>query len=330
MNAPKLRLLAASLAALCLAALASPAAAAQWQDNAIGYRWGATFREPGVVDSDGKAKDVAKSILSFTHVDGWKLGGNFLNIDYLISNDADPSVGGAQGAAELYAVYRTDLSLNKVTGTETFKFGPVRDLSLEAGVDLNTKNTAFASRKIMPVLGAVVAFEVPGFLNVGLLGAKEFNQNGIVHKQVTFDPTLIVSTSWGIPDRPGQLRRLRQPDPAQGEGRLRRPDQDRAAPPPQAAPGRRPVLGLEEGRRGGRRLRVLAQQVRQRPRQGEGVAGQHAVPSSWRCTCSSVSGPLPGGTPSRRGPAGRHDGPRGGSGGAGAGRDRWKRRRRRV
>lgn len=202
MNASKLRHLAAALAALSLAALAAPAAAAQWQDNAIGYRWGATFREPGVVDADGKAKDVAKSILSFTHVDGYELGGNFLGIDYLISNDADPSVGGAQGAAELYAVYRTDLSLNKVTGTETFKFGPIRDLSLQAGVDLNTKNTSFASRKIMPVLGAVVAFEVPGFLNVGLLGAREFNQNGVVHKQVTFDPTLIVSTSWGIPIGP--------------------------------------------------------------------------------------------------------------------------------
>jgi len=155
-----------------------------------------------VVDSSGKAKDIAKSIFNFTHVDGWKLGGNFLSIDYLVSTDADPAVGGSQGAAEVYVVYRTDLSLNKATGTETFKVGPIRDLKLEAGIDLNTKNTTFASHKVMPVIGPVVAFDVPGFLDVGLLGAREWNQNGIVGKDVIFKPTLMLTAAWGIPIGP--------------------------------------------------------------------------------------------------------------------------------
>jgi len=188
-----------SLLALAALLAAAPAFAAEWQDNAIGYRWGSAFKEPGVVDSNGTAKDVAKSILSFTHVDGWKYGGNFLSFDYLTSTSADPAVGGNSGAAEFYLVYRTDLSLNKVTGGKTFSFGPVRDVSIEAGVDLNTKNTQFGSQKVMPVLGPVVSFAVPGFLNVGVLASREWNRNGFAGgKAVVFDTTAIVATSWGI------------------------------------------------------------------------------------------------------------------------------------
>jgi nucleoside-specific outer membrane channel protein Tsx len=191
-----------ALLALAAFLVAAPAFAAEWQDNAIGYRWGYNFREPGVVDANGKPKDVAKSIVSFTHVDGWKYGGNFLTFDYLTSTKADPAVGGAGGAAEFYLTYRTDLSLNKLSGGKTFSFGPVRDVNLEAGVDLNTKNTSFASRKVMPAIGPVVAFDVPGFLNVGVLAVREFNNNGIVGKNVVFDTTAMVSASWGIPIGP--------------------------------------------------------------------------------------------------------------------------------
>jgi hypothetical protein len=200
MTAPKTLWGLALLAALLAAA---PAAAAEWQDNAIGYRWGYNFKEPGVTKDGtltGQAKDVAKSIVSFTHVDGWKYGGNFLTFDYLTSTSADPSAGGGkQGAAEFYLTYRTDLSLNKITGSKTFAFGPVRDVDIEAGVDLNTKNTGFASQKVMPALGPVVAFDVPGFLNVGLLGVREWNHNGFAQKAVVFKTTLMVSASWGIP-----------------------------------------------------------------------------------------------------------------------------------
>jgi hypothetical protein len=191
---------------LCLALLAAlgatSASALEWSDDSFGYRYGATFREPGVVDSGNHAKDVAKSTLSYTHVDGYKLGGNFLNIDFLISSKADRAAGGGTGAAEVYVTYRNDLSLNKVTGGKSFSFGPVRDLSLETGIDLNTKNTTFASHKVMPAIGPAVAFQVPGFLNLAFLATREWNNNGIVGKAVTFDPTLEVSASWGIPVGP--------------------------------------------------------------------------------------------------------------------------------
>lgn len=194
------RNLTLALTALAVLASAVPAAAAEWQDSAIGYRWGYGFKEPGVVDRDGKAKDVAKSIFSFTHADGWKYGGNFLSFDYLVSTSADPGTGGTSGASEFYLVHRTDFSLNEISGSKAFAFGPVRDVSIETGIDLNTKNTQFGSGKVMPVLGPVIAFDVPGFLNVGLLAAREWNRNGFAGgKAVVFKTTGIVATSWGIP-----------------------------------------------------------------------------------------------------------------------------------
>jgi hypothetical protein len=186
------------LTVLALGLAASSARALQWDDNAIRYWWGPAFSEPG------NPNNVPKHIVSFTHVDGYKWGGNFLNIDLLYSNDKDPVQGLATvksaGAAEFYVVYRHTLSLNKVTGSKAFQLGSiVRDVGIELGADVNSKNNAFASRKIMPVGGVSVSFDVPGFLNLGVLADKEWNTNAIVGKEVTFDVTAMFTAAWGIP-----------------------------------------------------------------------------------------------------------------------------------
>jgi hypothetical protein len=46
--------------------------------------YGTKFGEPFVT------QDITKNILSLTHADGWKYGGNFLNIDVLFSDKNDP------------------------------------------------------------------------------------------------------------------------------------------------------------------------------------------------------------------------------------------------
>src|SRR6266542_4343981 len=152
-----------SLFVMCLAVAAMPARAElQWSDNEFRFWYGSAFREPA------NPENVAKSILSFTHVDGFKFGSNFLNLDLLYSNTRDPVQGaGAQvtsvGAAEVYAVYRNTLSFNKIGNTKTFSFGPIRDVGVVLGVDANTKNHGFSARKIMPIGGLGLAFNVPGF-----------------------------------------------------------------------------------------------------------------------------------------------------------------------
>jgi hypothetical protein len=188
-----------TLAALALALAAPAAHALDWSDNVFRFWWGPNFREPGVGAPGTDGKEIAKSVLTFTHVDGYKWGGNFFNVNMLHSTQADPSRGLDQGATEVYATYRHDLSLNKVTGSKTFAFGPVRDLFIEAGIDLSTKNTNFAPHKKMPVIGAGLALNVPGFWNVAVLANQEWNNNGIVGKSVEFDPTVMFATSWGVP-----------------------------------------------------------------------------------------------------------------------------------
>ncbi|GAB3625870.1 hypothetical protein PTE30175_04110 [Pandoraea terrae] len=170
-----------------------------WSDTSIHYWYGSTFREPGVTDSNGKASDIGKNIVTFNHVDGYKYGTNFFNIDVLMSNSKDPSNNGTSGAQEVYALYRHNLSLNAVTGTKNFALGPLRDISIEAGFDLNTKNTTFAPRKRMLVFGPNFQFDVPGFWNVALLYHYENNYNGIVGQSVHFRGTGMLESAWAIP-----------------------------------------------------------------------------------------------------------------------------------
>jgi len=206
------------LLALIVVAVAFAAPAAQaldWSDNAFRYWYSTKFKEPGVgATGDLKGYDISKNIVSFTHVDGWKYGGNFLNVDMLISaggSRADTAGNSNDGATEVYAVYRTHLSLNKLTGSKTFSFGPLRDLLIETGIDLSTKNTAFAPHKVMPVIGPTFEIEVPGFWSISLFANKEWNNNSIAHvlpdgtvdfshgAPVTFNTTFMVATAWGVP-----------------------------------------------------------------------------------------------------------------------------------
>jgi hypothetical protein len=197
-----------SLAVLGLLAAASPAAALEWSDNAFHLSWGANYREPGAVKAGTTDPlNISKTTLNFTHASGDKLGDNFLSLDMYISNGNDPAAGSAQGATEVYAVFRRSFSLNRITDSKMFTFTGVRDVRLEGGLDIGTKNNTFASHKVMPALGASLALDVPGFLNVGAFITKEWNNNGFMHAsgtvasggEVVFEATPAFFTAWGIP-----------------------------------------------------------------------------------------------------------------------------------
>lgn len=185
---------ACAIGATLVAAFAAPtASAADWQDFAVGARYGSNFSEPGI------DADIKKVIGNLSYANGWKYGGNFFNVDILQSDHNDPAAGpGSQsGATEFYAIYRGQLSLAKTTGT---KLGLpfVRDASLYFGGDLSTKNTAFAPRVRKWLVGPALNFDVPGFWDLAVVARGEHNHNGIVGKNVRFDTTWGVSTAWLI------------------------------------------------------------------------------------------------------------------------------------
>ena len=187
------------LALALLVAAALPLAAADWSDTFIGYRTGTQFREPGI---DGTVK---KNIVQLGHVSGWAYGTNFFNVDMLMSDKNDPTASGNGGANEVYVLYRGSLSLGKVTKTD-LGFGPVRDISLTAGFDFNSKDNAFASKKRFLVLGPTFHIAMAkGFWDLSLLATHEQNYNGIVGKSVDFKTTYEISTAWGVPFQVGTV-----------------------------------------------------------------------------------------------------------------------------
>ncbi len=175
------------------------AQAADWSDTSIGYRYGTDFAEPF------NANAIAKSVVDFNHVSGYKYGSNFFNVDLLLSDKKDPSSAGAStGAQEAYVVYRHTLDLEKVTGS-SFKFGPVRGMGAVAGFDWNTKTDAgYNSKKRMLVAGPSLMLDVPGFLNVSLLALWESNApystfSHTATPRYSYDTHAMLNLVWGIP-----------------------------------------------------------------------------------------------------------------------------------
>jgi len=145
-----------------------------FSDTQVSYSFYTAAKEPGI---NGP---IQKHVLSVTHFDVTKWGTNFANIDFLKSNNFDPATGtGADGALEAYALYRGTLSGNYLAGAKTFSAGLLKDVSLAAGFDVNTKNTQFAPQKRLLVGGVQFAFDVPGYLNVSVLAGKEYSHCGL-------------------------------------------------------------------------------------------------------------------------------------------------------
>lgn len=193
---------------IALAALAATGAlqAADWSDTALSARFGTAYHEPFNNNTDGSGKNIAKSILAFTHASGYKYGSNFFNVDLLMSDSKDPSGPGAStGAQEVYIVYRNTLDLEKTAG---FKLGApgVRGSGVTVGFDANAKTDAgYNSKKRMIVLGPTVMFDVPGFLNVSLLQLWESNApcsnfgTPSCVARYSYKPHPMLTAAWSIP-----------------------------------------------------------------------------------------------------------------------------------
>jgi hypothetical protein len=176
---------------LLSAAVASPAA--EFSDTAISYRYGTQFREPF------NNQDIIKNIFALTHASGFAYGQNFVNVDFLISNNKDPSTPGGSGAQEAYVVYRNTLDIGKITG-QPMNWGVIRGVGLTSGFDVNTKNdVGYASKKRMFVIGPQLSFDVPGFLNIGVLELRESNAPVGHPQRYYYKWHPMLTSSWLIP-----------------------------------------------------------------------------------------------------------------------------------
>jgi nucleoside-specific outer membrane channel protein Tsx len=191
---------------VALAAAAVGVQAADWSDTSINFRHGNKYAEPF------NSNDISKNIIGLNHASGYKYGSNFFNADMLLSDSKDPAFkGSADGAREVYVVYRNTVDLEKATG-KSFKTTGVRGLGVTAGFDFNTKTDAgYNSKKEMLVLGPTVMVDVPaGFLNVSLLQLWESNApystfTNTGKERYSYDPHPMLTAAWSIPFSVGSV-----------------------------------------------------------------------------------------------------------------------------
>jgi hypothetical protein len=164
------------LFAAALALTAAQAKAQGFSDTLMGVRDGPWVSNPG---GGTGSRNVNKIIVNVGHFDVWDYGTNFFNVDVLFSNANEPANNSAGGSTEFYAVYRGQLSPDKIFGLNT-KWGPFSAINFEFGGDAEAENTAFAPDKKLLVVGPNFNIAMPaGFLNIGVHVSKEWNNNGI-------------------------------------------------------------------------------------------------------------------------------------------------------
>jgi nucleoside-specific outer membrane channel protein Tsx len=158
-----------------------------FQDTLLEYRYETAATEPGA------ALHFPKHIANVTHIDAYPYGTNFVSVDFLKSTTADPSFPAAapfkgDGSAEVYALYRGTFSGNAFTDSKMFSFGPIKDISLGFGGDIESHNNAFAAQKRAVVVGPQISFDVAGYLTLQVNLYKEWNHNGIAQTGVPAFP----------------------------------------------------------------------------------------------------------------------------------------------
>jgi hypothetical protein len=163
-------------------------------DNRMTFSYIFSGTDPGVysVNPNGSINGKTPKVnFSFTHFDAWAYGTNFFTISTYKSGHNDPAVpctnagtifgvpANCAGATEIYSLVRSTFGFNQIFDTKAFSMGPLRNVSLEVGADINTENNFVAPAKRDFVAGLEFAFDLPykGYLNIAPLYYKEINHN---------------------------------------------------------------------------------------------------------------------------------------------------------
>jgi hypothetical protein len=158
-------------------------------NNSISYYYAPTATNPG-------AGQTPKNVVNFTHFDVWAYGTNFLSVDWLKASNGNTPPNGTpagpcdtfapgtpsycSGYTEMYGLFRSTLGWNQLFNTKAFSVGPLTNISFAFGADVNADNTTLGSAKRKILAGLQFDFATPykGFLNVGVFGFKEWQNDG--------------------------------------------------------------------------------------------------------------------------------------------------------
>lgn len=176
-------------------------------DDTLMYVFGPAYRNPFIVSPEQPdGADISRNAIEVKHVDAWKYGHNFAEIIIKKSSDVEPAAGGGEGTLGLYAIFRAGVGINRVVGRPVIAVGPLKDVDIQAGLNLETKNSAYAPQERTLYVGPNLQFRFGrGFLNVGLQLRKEWNHNGNLGVTESYDIGLNVEPVWHFPFRLGRI-----------------------------------------------------------------------------------------------------------------------------
>jgi hypothetical protein len=195
-------------AVLLSAAAAAPASAEiYFSDTYLSVRHLWTDTQPGY---EGTVPFTAGNI---AYANGWTYGSNFVSLDFEDIGHQDGAncvfscARATSNSFELYAVFRTVLSGNKISGTSNFSFGPIKDIGLEIGGDIDTQDDQFASYKRLIVVGPQFTINVPkGFWTISVHLSHEWNTDAYATNNSTnFDIAPEFETAWLFPFNVGPV-----------------------------------------------------------------------------------------------------------------------------
>jgi len=174
-------------------------------DDTLTYVFGPDYHNPFVASTaqpDGA--DISRNAIEIKHIDAWKYGHNLIELQIKRSSTVEPASGGGDGALGLYGIFRFGLGINRLAGRPAIALGPLRDIDIEAGMNVESKNSAYAPQERTLYLGPNLQFRVgQGFFNLGLHLRKEWNHNGNVGKVERYRADFNISPVWRLPFRIG-------------------------------------------------------------------------------------------------------------------------------
>ncbi len=208
----KIRIAAAAVAFTSLAT--APSRSYAWgidfQDTYVNLRFVPANKDPGFSQN---APEIAGNI---SYANGWTYGSNFVSLDFENFSRTDRANGvnpsnpfnntNTNSSDEFYGVFRSVLSGNKISGTQAFSFGPVRDVGLEIGGDWATQDDQFATNKKLFVFGPQFSINLPrGFWTISTVLSKEWNNNAFINTGTSYDVTGEIETAFSFPFAAGPI-----------------------------------------------------------------------------------------------------------------------------
>ena len=224
-------------------------------DDTLMYVFGPAYRNPfTITPSQPDGADISRNAIEFKHVDAWRYGHNVVEIIIKKASDVEPAAGGGDGAMGLYAILRSGLGINRLAGAPVVAIGPLRDVAIQAGMNLETKNSDYAPQERTLYFGPSFQFRVGGgFVNVALQLRKEWNHNGHLGVSESYDLGFNVEPVWHLPFRLGGVHLA-----LDGFAAYNTPKgKDAAGRDTRAELIARPLLKIDLGTLAGRKPRVL-------------------------------------------------------------------------